>query len=169
MAKKRSKFRGEQPGSDRTYRIQAFVSGEGFTTKFYAAKTPEEAFGRFKGQYPTGQAFRIDLDSGKVLPGPQDRYLVWWKRLGGQDWKPSLIFVLDPAGSVIGSIPYVGAIQLKLSWELAQKRLSDRKHKFEEVDQAMASLLGMEMLVEGERFMKTVFRDLQSGKTEFED
>lgn len=166
MAKKRSK-RGSSPdiGQTKAYEIHFFVPGSGFKAWFYSAESKEQALKRLKTEYPMAQTFWINLTRGKALAGPQEmRYLVWWKSYGGPDFEPHMVFVLDPAGSLVGSVPDIGDLNLQFAWDLAKRRSNNSDHRLEEVDESTASLIGTEIMIRGERFRDKVFRDWETGK-----
>jgi hypothetical protein len=166
MPKKRAKKKGSPDlGQTQSYEIHFFVPGSGFKAGFYSGESKEKALQALKREYPKAHAFWINLTRGKALAGPQTaHYLIWWKSYGGPDFEPHMVFVLDPNGTVVGSVPDVGQSHLKFSWDLARQRAGQSGHKLLEVDESMASLIGNEILIRTDRFKARVYQDWESGK-----
>lgn len=167
MLKKRAKNKGSADlGASKDFEIYFFVPGQGFKAGVYSAESKESALGLLKAEFPTCQAFWIAPSRGKALAGPQTQYLVWWKSYGGPDWEPHMVFVLDPDGNLLGSIPNVGSDAAALSFNLATRRLAEgnKTHRLEQVDESMASLIGNEIYVKTGRDQDQILRDWHAGK-----
>lgn len=168
MPKKRSK-KGVSPdlGQTKSYEIHFFVPGSGFKAGFYSGESKEQALAQLKREYPKANAFWINLTRGKALAGPRAmRYLVWWKNYGGPDWIPHTVFVLDPEGHLVGSVPDMYEGVLKMAWDIAQRRAgaNSKGHKLEFVDEATASLFGNEIDIQNDRTREDSLRDWKAGK-----
>lgn len=168
MLKKRAKNKGRADlGSGQTFEIHFFVPGQGFKAGFYSAESKESALGLFKAEFPTGHAFWVAPARGKALAGRQAmRYLIWWKSYGGPNWEPHMVFVLDPEGNLLGSVPNVGSSAATLSFNLARQRIQEgnKTHRLEQVDESMASLIGNEIYVKTARNQDQILKDWHEGK-----
>lgn len=77
-----------------------------------------------------------------------------------------MIFVLDPEGNLIGSVPNIGSDARALSFNLATKRIQEgnKAHRLEQVDESTASLIGNEIIVRADRAKAEILKDWHEGK-----